>query len=223
MNSRLVIEGDYELVMSREAAVLPGAEFDTNQKLSAYREWFAEDTNISLIFYNDAGDVLGFVAAIACSLVGWKYINDQSQEFDEYELKGDKLLQNDQFAVSVHIYMIEKLDKSLDNFTKLAYKAIFAILKQKKLELVGVSGLAASHEANHIALHYLWRKEIKKVGEFILQDENQAKHTFIIEDQQQLSNLLKQGYSPFGKVILSSVSINEPSIIWDWWKQAQVI
>lgn len=220
MKSRLVTQKDYDLIIEREAVVLPGMEFDKDVKLKAFKEWFRAHRNCSIILEDDNGKIIGFVAAIVCSSKGLAYIQDKSLSFDEYELLGENLINEDDTEASIHIYMIEKLDKSFENFTEVIYKEVFKVLKSKRIKLVGLTGLVASIEANFVALHKLWRSEIKPSNEYLLENANGERKMMVIETQRELDMLLNDGYKIISRTILSGITREYPSVIWHWFEKA---
>lgn len=213
----------FKLLQEREHQIFP-EEKEDEPKDKIYAQWFKEERNLSSIWINpDTDDLEGLIAIISVNKKGWNYIHDvSSNDIDEYQLKGDNLFRPGfDKEIGFHVYMIEKLDKSITNFTELAYSQIFRNLKSKMNSLgspniIGLSGYVASVEAINIAINLLGRNEYKKLDTYMFLDKNSKLVVKDDVDQENLSDLIDRGFILRNRARLLSIYREDPSIVWKW-------
>lgn len=155
------------------------------------------------------------------SKTGWDYLHDKSREFNEYDLINEKLLQSQDEEVYLHIFMIEKFDSNFSDFTQFAYKRVFKHIRENtKLDVAGISGVTASKAAGFIALHKIGRYEVKPCHEYIIRLSSGKEELVYINHQSALDALYKKGATIKNRLIISSISKDQPSVIWKWLQES---
>lgn len=224
LKARVVAPKDFKLIAQREARAFP-SESDDHGHIDIYKEWFDKKRNSSFVF-EESDKVKGLLATIPVSKKGWDYIHNlHHDDLDEYKLTDDKLFNcSRDKQIGIHVYMIEKFDSNISNFTKVAYLELFKLLKNKfsisKNELLGISGYSVSPSAIHVAINVLGRVEVKPVSSAMFFNSDGKLVVKKVRNQKDFDRLLVEGCVFRNNCRLTSLTPKNPSIVWQWFDDA---
>lgn len=198
-------------------------EASLQKRTEPYKQWHAETINLSQVCIDSDKHLVGLLSVIPVNDKGWAFIHEMNtDDLDEYALINDYLYRpGKDNAIGFHVYMIQKLDTTIHNFTELAYRAMFrkfhsdaALWNNPKV--LGISGFSVSPEAIHIAFNVLNRQEIHTVDGYMVINPNGQLEGISIHNKQEFTDLLAKGYKIRNRCRLTSVSYEQPSIAWKW-------
>lgn len=229
MHFRPLTKNDIPLLTSLEKKAFPPDPTEDDSVHSANSnsqlQWIDPRRNLSYIYQDKEGNITGVIALVPLSRKGWEFVKDKNEaDVDEYGLVGDKLFDPGDSEVGLYIYMIEKLDMTIQNFTQKAYKHVFSEAKERFgfgiEQIICVAGYSVSPVAINIAFNKLSRMEVKPLNMFMAYTSTGELVHKAVKDITEFNKLLSDGYNFRNRCRLTAVTPADPSPIWEWFQEA---
>jgi hypothetical protein len=215
MKLRAIKKQDYPLLLSLDKAVYPTNNPVTPKILD---NWYAKNTEFGMV-YEENGKVLGFCILIPLNSQGWKKLING--DITEADLDTKTLFDNSRDKeIGLHVYHIEKLDKTIKEFYKITLADLNNILNKLKkenpsLKICGFSGLCVTSEGIGL-FNKLNCKEKKFISpEHIMIKENKLK---IASSKEEIIKLEKENYKIKNRCKMLVTLPKEDSLVWNFFK-----
>lgn len=216
MNFRQINQKDYKKLLELDKKVYPTDAPVTPDILNS---WYQNNPEFGIIFEAD-NQTKGMCIAIPLNESGWnKLING---ELAESELDSSTIFKSGRDkSIGIHIYHVEKLDTTIDDFYKDSLRGLSSVINNLKkndpdLKIAGLSGLCVTSAG--IGLFYNkfnCRERNFMCSEHILSKNNKL---IIVKSptMQTLNDYIRQDYAFINRCKMLIVYPNEPSIVWSY-------
>jgi hypothetical protein len=192
MKVRPVAAKDYKLILELDKKVYPTQNPVTARILN---NWYKENPEFCLV-YTENNKIVGLCVALPLNTQGWT--NLVEGKIAEAELS-PKTIFNDKRdrEIGIHLYHIEKLDKSIKNFHNICFRDIEKLINSlkidnKSLKIIGFSSLCVTKDGLRLFSDILNYKESKfKSTEYILEKGSKK---ILVTTKEDMYKKLKHGY-----------------------------
>lgn len=216
MELKSIRKEDYKLLLELDRKVYPTDSPVTSAILD---QWYQRNPEFGMI-YQEKGRILGLGIAIPLNARAWKKLING--ELAESELNSETIFDNSKDnEIGIHVYHIEKLDKSIKEFYKTNLLDLSKIIdklriKNPNLKVIGFSGLCVTNSGIGLFSEKLNCKELKyKCGEYILEKDGR-KIVFKANSKKELDNKIAERYSLINRCQMLITYPGEKSIIWEF-------
>lgn len=213
MRARPIRKDDYSLLLEMDKRVYPT---ETPVSADMLAKWYSKCPEFGLV-YEDKGKIIGICAAIALSKTGWTGLIEG--KLSESDLNGDTLCDISRDSeIGIHIYHIEKLDKSIKHFHEICLMdlaRVMGMLKfhNKSLKVIGFSGLCTTKEGVGLFQNELKCTERSFISqEHILEKDGRK----IIVEASNVPQKLAEGYLLITRCQMLIAYPSEEGILWDY-------
>ena len=213
MRARPIGKEDYPLLLKLDKKVYPTDSPVTKDMLS---RWYAKYPEFGLV-YEENGEIAGLCAAIPLSESGWtKLIEGKLSESD---LDDETLCDISRDSeIGIHIYHIEKLDKSIKHFHEICLMDLARVMgmlkfNNKSLKVIGFSGLCTTKEGVGLFQNELKCRERAFISQEHILEKGGRK---IIANASDVPQKLAEGYSLITRCQMLVAYPSEEGMLWDY-------
>ncbi len=226
MQLRKINKEDYQLIIDLDKRIYPTEHSVTLENIA---EWYKNNPEFGMVYEED-GKIVGISVVIPLNSESWKALTEG--KLSESSLDSKSVFNNKKdHELGIHMYHIEKFEHNalapIREFYKTVVRDIAVIVselkkKNKKLKVIGFSGLAVTKEGVILCEDKLGCKERAYLcDEHILKNGNVR---FVIKaDKTHLKEILepkiKDGYSYLNRCKMLVSYPGEKSLIWEYLKQ----
>ncbi|MDD3083635.1 MAG: hypothetical protein PHP82_01295 [Candidatus ainarchaeum sp.] len=218
MNIRTINKKDYSTILELDKKVYP-TSFPVTKKI--IQKWYVNNPEFGGIF-EENGIIKGIIIAIPLNKNGWNALTQG--ELKEAEIEKNTLFNNlRDKELFIHIYHIEKLDKTIKQFHKLTLQYLNSIItnlkkENKLLEVNGFSGLCVTKEG----INLFEKKFNCEEKDFIIQEnileKNGEKNVLESNSKKEINKKIQQGYKYINRCKMLVINKNEKSNLWEYIK-----
>jgi len=214
MKFRPIKKEDYDLILDLDRKVYPTKHPVTKD---IFDKWYYQNPEFGMI-YEENNKIKGVYIVIPLNFKGWRELI--AGNLAEADLNENTIFNNlRDKELGIHIYHIEKLDKSLKNFHRTCLNYLAKEINKLKsvnpsLRIVGLSGLCVTNEGINLFKNKLNCREREYICREHIFEKDGKKHLFLVETNKELSNLTKKGYSLINRCQMLVTYPGEKSIVW---------
>lgn len=214
MNLNQISDKDFDLILKMDKKVYPTSNPVTK---SIIKSWYINNPEFGMI-YKIGKKTVGTTIIIPLNKIGWtKLINGK---LSESQMNSKVIFNNKRDKeIAIHIYHIEKVDKTINKFYNTSLKDIKKSINNlrktnPKLKIIGLSGLCVTKYGIGLFENKFKCKERKYIcKEYIFKKKNKL-FVFEAKTEKQLNELITKGYKLQNKCKMLVVYPNEKSIAW---------
>ncbi|MBS3092929.1 hypothetical protein J4466_05940 [Candidatus Pacearchaeota archaeon] len=218
MELKTIRKENYRVLLELDKKVYPTDSPVTPRVLD---QWYQRNPEFGMV-YREKGKIVGLGIAIPLNAKAWKRLING--ELAESDLNSETIFDNSKDKeIGIHVYHIEKLDKSIKEFHKTFLIDLSKIIgklriKNPNLEIIGFSGLCVTNEGIGLLSRKLTCKEREyKCNEYILEKDNK-KIVFKADSKKELDSKIADGYKLINRCQMLVTYPGEKSIVWEFFK-----
>jgi deoxyhypusine synthase len=210
---RAIEPKDFKLILETDKRIYPTSSPVTEATIQS---WYIRNPEFGMIFEKNK-KISGILIIIPLNKQSWlKLING---ELKESEMTSKTIFDNSKDKeIGLHAYHIEKLDKKINEFYKIAFEKLkekIENLKQQNpnLKINEISALSVTTEGIGLAEHLGLAEKEFIIDEHILKKDGK---NFVAETKKEADEKIKQGYAYKNRCKMLSVTPQEKSLVWDY-------
>jgi len=217
MISRPIKEKDFNLILKLDKKVYPT---DSPVKQETIKKWYSNNPEFALI-YEENKKITGLCIAIPMKADAWnKFIKGK---IIESELNEKTIFRNSENqGLGIHIYHIEKLNKTIEKFYEKCFKDLAEIVRKmkkenKKLELTGISALCTTEKGINLFSKLNFKEKNFFCKEYVIKEKGKKKviNAKTMEKLKKTSKNLKQTI----RCKMLVLTPEQKSILWDYFRE----
>ena len=215
MKLRKINERDFGLILKQDKRVYPASSPVTEEIIS---KWYENDPEFGMI-YEENEKFIGDCIIIPLNAKWWtKLIKGKLSESETDE----KTIFNNSRdnKIGIHIYHIEKIDRNMKEFYKIALSDLQKLInnlknKNPKLRVIGFSGLCVSSEGiNLFETKFNCKERDYKCPETIIEKDDFK----MVVDFHLINKKQKEGWKLINRCKMLILYPKEKSVVWDYLK-----
>lgn len=211
---RAIKPSDFNLLLEMDKNVYP-TSFPVTREI--IKNWYVRNPEFGMI-YEKEGKIAGIMLIIPLNKESWKKLING--KLKESEMNNKTIFDNKKDKeIGLHIYHLEKIDKTIKEFYKICLKDINEKVSKLKiinpeLRIVGLSALSVTSEGIGLFENkFNFTEKNFLVDEHILEKDNKK---FVAYSQEEVDSKIKKGYKYLNKCKMLILYPNEESIVWDF-------
>jgi len=214
MISRPITQKDYDLILKLDKRVYPTNTPVTREVIAS---WYIRNPEFGSIF-EEGGKIKGISIMLPLNKKSWEKLI--KGELTESEMTSSMIFDNSKDKeLGIHVYHIEKLDKSIKKFYKLDLEETKKIIERLReynplLKVCGYSALGVTGEGINLAKNITNLKERSFVSDEHILEKN--KKLVVAENVKQAEELEQKGYNYLNRCQMLVTYPNEASIVWNY-------
>ena len=216
MNLQKIQEKDFELILQIDKKVYPTSSPVTKDII---KSWYTKNSEFGMIF-QDKNKIVGNFIVIPLNKNGWERLI--KCKLKESQMNSRVIFDNSRDReICLHVYHIEKFDKNINHFYKIALKELSKLIKNlkinnKNLKIGGFSGLCVTLEG----LELFENKFKCKEREFLVQEHILEKNgkKFVAESLLESNQKKNENYNYLNPCKMLVLFPKEKSIVWNYLK-----